>query len=298
MNRILVTGAGGFLGGSFVRFFRAQGRAVTGFSRSDGNGCVDITGDILDEDALLRAMEGCDTVIHCAALTPYARIMADKPAAARVYLQGMRGLLACMEKTGADALLFPSSGKVYGQKTPLPYREDAPLQPDVYMGALKAECEGMMRAFADAHGGSRMIAARIFNIYGPGQKTEFLIPKIISRLEEKQMPMGPTGTRRDYVYIDDVLRAAAILLQQCPRGFTAVNIGSGTSVSIEEIKNLLCEISGKEFTFLTDPGQIRREEPQQEYGCIEKISALGWRPEIGLAEGLRRTLQAFRQSGA
>ncbi len=289
--KILVTGAGGFLGGHVSAYFMRAGFSVVGYSRGEAPEGTDfVRGDILDAEALLRAMDGCDTVIHCAAVTPYAKIKADKDAAARIYLRGMENVLACMAKTGARTLLFPSSGKVYGKKTPLPYREDAPLQPDVYMGSLKVECEKMMREYTNAHPESRMIAARIFNIFGPGQKTDFLIPKLIANLGNENMPMGPAGTRRDYIYIADVLRAFAILLDKTQNGFGAYNIGSGGSVSIDEIRRTLCEVSGKTLRFINDPEQIRSEEPDEEYGCIEKIRALGWQPEIDLTQGLRRTV--------
>ena len=292
MRNILVTGAGGFLGGQAAAYFARAGARVVGFSRGAVPSCAEaVRGDVLDADALARAMNGCDTVIHCAAVTPYAKIMADRDAARDIYLDGMRNVLDCMVKTGAHTLLFPSSGKAYGKKTPLPYAEDAPLQPDVFMGGLKVESERMMREYAAAHPECRMIAARIFNIYGAGQKRDFLIPKLIANLGNGHMPMGPAGTRRDYVYIADVLRAFSLLLDRAEMGFSAYNIGSGRSVSIEEIRRALCEVSGESLAFETDPAQIRSEEPDEEYGCIEKIRALGWSPQVSLAEGLRETIK-------
>ncbi|MBQ6019424.1 MAG: NAD(P)-dependent oxidoreductase [Clostridia bacterium] len=289
--KVLVTGAGGFLGGHVCAYFRRAGVGIVGYSRGEAPEGIDaVRGDILDPEALLGAMRGCDTVVHCAAVTPYAKIMAEPDAAAEIYIRGMRSVLSCMEKTGAKTLLFPSSGKVYGKKTPLPYREDAPLQPDVYMGFLKVECEKRMREYAAAHPECRMIAARIFNIYGPGQKADFLIPKLIAHLGERDMPMGPPETRRDYIYIDDVLRAFALLLERAENGFCAYNIGSGGSVSIDEIRKTLCGVSGGELAFRIDSGQIRSEEPDEEYGDVAKIRALGWRNETSLAEGLKKTL--------
>lgn len=292
MERILVTGADGFLGGHAAGHFSRLGVPVAALTR--GAACPDadrtVRGDILDADALLRAMQGCDTVIHCAAVTPYARIMADRDAAAEIYIRGMENVLACMRQAGARTLLFPSSGKVYGKKTPLPYREQDPTSPDVFMGALKVECERRMEQYAREAPDARMIVTRIFNIYGPGQKTDFLIPKLIANLDAREMPMGPASTRRDYIYIDDVLRAFELLFRKAENGFSVYNIGSGTSVSIEEIKDVLCAVSGKELAFRTDPGQIRSEEPEIEYGSIEKLRTLGWQPETSLREGLRRTL--------
>lgn len=294
-TRIFVTGASGFIGRNLVSHLIAHGYEVVAFSRKpiQIEGVQWFSGDILDAECLYRSMQGCSCVIHLAAVTPYYKINLSPIDAFNNYIQGIINIITAFDKVDAYTLLFASSGKVYGSSALVPFAEDGPINPSSLMGKLKAEAERILQLYCDiARKNCRIISLRLFNAYGPGQSTDFLIPKLIKHLLLGSVKLGDISVKRDYIHIDDIIKSIIILLDKAPEGFIAYNVGSGIAISIAEIIEILCSLSKKSLKVEIDETQFRKEEGRVEQADIRRICSLGWKPLITIEEGLYDLLRS------
>lgn len=296
-DKVLITGASGFLGKYIAGYLADRQYQVLAYSRTevDIKGVKWLKGDILDFNRLYAAMSDCSIVIHLAAVTPYEKINQLPLQAWKVYVKGTMNVLEAFACSGGGTFIFPSSGKVYGEKNSLPFSEDQSLYPDLLMGKLKAAVESEIHMLSEMMGGKhRFIIARIFNVYGYGQKPDFLIPRILNHLVNGTITLGPADIERDYIYINDILTALQILIERAPNGCSIFNIGSGYPVSIREIVEKISIVTQKKLTVLYDQKQKRSKELKREYADINKMSLLGWSPQINLEVGLIDMMNQYK----
>lgn len=299
MEKVLITGASGFIGKNLVRFLLANNYNVIAYSRSQValEGVQWIKGDILDSKKLTQSLNGCSTVIHLAAITPYKQINSYPIDTFNCYIQGTINVLKAMYEAEVKTLFFPSSGKVYGSNNALPFTEVEKPLPDILMGKLKAKSEELIQIYANLLDSNyRFIILRMFNVYGVDQSSQFLIPKLINHIDIGQIKLGPINFKRDYIHIQDILSAINILMEKAPSGFSVYNIGSGQSISIREIVDILCNLSGKTLKVINDDSQIRRDEREIEQADVNKLCNLGWQPRISLDKGLSELLNYHFQT--
>lgn len=290
MKNVFITGASGFLGRNLALKLLNKGYNITALSRKNVNigGINFIKGDINNYDDVLKAMKNCSIVFHLAALTPYDLINGNRELAFNTYLQGSLNVLNAFRNSNANTFIYSSSGKVYGNKNKVPFKESMITIPTVYMGQLKKQVENLIKLFSNnVVPDKRMVVLRIFNAYGPYQSNYFLIPKLINSTNNGNIIIGNDSIQRDYIYVSDIIDAFLIVMNIDSNGFFCYNVGSGVSVSIKEISDIIEKITSKKPKIILDEKKIRSDERLIEFASIEKISKIGWHPKISLENGIK-----------
>ncbi len=293
--KILITGINGFIGTHLARELLKRGHSVTGLGRSKKCKIHNITtycsGSVLDKGLLEKAIKDTEAVVHLAALTSHKDIVGNKFKTMEIGLLGTRNLLSSFSKSrSAKKFIYPSTGKVYGKINYLPIDENHPTTPQNILGKSKLEVENLIKRYDNKN--KELIIFRIFNVYGPGQNENFLIPTILKQLSngEKEIILGDIEAKRDYVYIDDLVNAFMLALEhKINQGVSIYNVCTQISKSAFEIVQLINKLRGTDIKIKINPALIRKDESPDEYGSFELIKKdLGWQPQVSLEEGLRK----------
>lgn len=307
---VLVTGGAGFIGSNLASALVADGVSVrvlddlsTG-SMANLRGVVDeievVVGDVRAPDQVRRAMDGVDTVYHLAALPRVARSVADPFGTHLVNVNGTLNVLLAARDTGVGRLVFASSSSVYGDTPTLPKHEEMAPRPQSPYAASKLAGEGYCRAFSNVYG-LEAVSLRFFNVFGPGQdptgEYATAVPRFISRMLAGEPPtiFGDGKQSRDFTHIDNVVRACRQAAERSAGvAGEAINVGCGARASLLELIEVLNDILGTAIQpDFADPrpGDVRDTE-----ASVEKAAELlGYRPEVGLREGLDRTVAWFAE---
>ncbi len=308
--RYLITGGAGFLGCHLAQRLVSTSQDVRvlddlSFGSLDNLAGVQasiefVKADIRDAAAVAAAMSGVDCAVHLAAIASVQRSVDDPSLTSSVNLMGSLNVLDQARRAGVRRVVFASSAAVYGQGPEPVKTESLAVAPASPYAAAKACAETMCRTFSSLYG-LETLALRYFNIYGPRQSagTDYgtVITRFIGRLLNGEPPIvfGDGLQTRDFCYVDDVV-SATILAATCPavgRG-EAVNIGSGTSVSVLELADCLNTAMGTSLQPVhvpPRPGDVRHSRADISLAT----SLLGFQPRTPLAEGLRSTAAWFRE---
>ena len=264
-----------------------------------------LRGDIRDRDAVARATEGMDAVVHMAALRITA-CAADPREAMEVMCDGSFNLLDAARRAGVKKVVVASTASIYGLAESFPTREDHhPYNNRTWYGASKVMLEGLLRSYHEMYG-LPYVAMRYFNVYGPrmdihGKYTEVLI-RWMERVAAGQPPLifGDGLQTMDFVYIDDVARSNVLALAS-DASDEVFNVASGTETSLRGLAGALVRVMGAEG-LAPEYGPERSVNPvPRRLASTEKAERLlGFRAEVGLEDGLRRLVhwwQATRQMG-
>ncbi len=276
----LVTGAGGFVGRALVARLKAEGRDVLGLDRAAGD---------VAEISTWAALPPARRVYHLAARTYVPDSWKDEAAFIKTNVMGTeRALAYCRQH---NALLIYLSAYVYGLPQTLPIAEAHPVCPNNPY-ALSKHLAEQLCAFAAAYHGVNVTVLRPFNIYGAGQRSDFLIPTILAQIKKgAAVRVKDLAPRRDYVYIDDVVEAM-IMAAESPAGYHVYNIGSGQSYSVEELIATLQRVVGTSLPVISEE-QVRAQEIPDVVASIHQAqTVLGWSPRTTLEEGLKKTYEA------
>jgi len=281
-DRVLVTGGTGFIGAAVTAALRQAGRAVIALGRTDG--------DIADPQTLDRHRgKDITSVIHCAGRTFVPDSWEDPAGFMATNAVGtLRALEFCRTE---GARLVHISAYIYGQPEKLPIAEDAPVRANNPYALSKHVAEEACR-FHAAHLGMPVTILRPFNIYGPGQPKQFLIPTILAQLQGSAIEMLDLEPRRDYValadLVDAILRAEAI----GDGGCRLFNIGSGRSASVAEIVAAAQAVAGTRLNVTSRNKQRPNEIPDVVADITAAQAQLGWEPRVSLPEGLKECWRA------
>ena len=315
MPTALVTGGAGFIGSHLVSGLLADGyqvRTLDTFSSgsranlqavSSHDRLTVIDGDIRDESAVSRAMSGVERVFHLAAVTSVPGSFDNPRETTDVNCTGTATLLAAAASEEIERFVFASSAAVYGSDVPVPVAETATLDPESPYAHSKRYGESLVTQIGES-AGFETVSIRFFNVYGPGQDPSgayaAVIPAFISRLRAGKPPViyGDGEQTRDFVAVSDVV-AALIRAGERSVSASAINIGGGGRVSIAELAGTLIGIVGSERGADAELEPVY--EPARE-GDIRHSQAditrarelLAYEPQVSLAEGLRRTVDAFQ----
>jgi UDP-glucose 4-epimerase len=297
--RILVTGGAGFIGSNLVDTLLDAGHEVavvddlsTGrrenLAGALDRGAVLHEADISDPPAMrtLLAAERPDAVLHLAAQMDVRRSVADPAFDARVNVVGTAALLDAAHKADVRRFVLASTGgAIYGEADTIPTGEDAPLRPEAPYGAAKAAAESYLALYQRLHALSTL-SLRLGNVYGPRQdpRGEAGVVALFCDAVRDGRPVtiyGDGTQTRDFIYVADVVDAFVAALSTDASG--SLNIGTGTETSVRELASAL----GAESRLAPErPGEILRS-------CLDPGRAaevLGWRAQIGMRDGLERTL--------
>ena len=309
MAKFLVTGGAGFIGSHIAETLVRRGDAVrvldnlmTG-RRENLAGFIHrlefIEGDIRDLETCRRAAAGVDHVLHQAALASVPGSIADPVLANAINVTGTLNLLVAARDAGVESFVLASSSAVYGDDPGLPKvegKEGKPLSP---YGVSKWVDEKYAQAF---HALYRMktVALRYFNVYGsrqdPGSQYAAVIPLFITKILGGEPPViyGDGEQSRDFIHVDDVVRANLAAAASAEAEGAALNIAGGTGLSVNA---LLAAVNGALGTDVRPvraeprPGDIRHSTA--DIGRARRV--LRFEPGVSLAEGLRRTISWYKE---
>ena len=305
--RYLVTGAAGFIGSHLCRRLVDEGHDVVGLDDlSDGtlDNLVDVRSlafeqaDLRNEDLVRKIAAGCAVVLHHAAMKSVPRSVRLPEATTDVNVRGTLNVLLAARDAGAG-VVFASSSSVYGDQDAFPLREVVEPRPRSPYAATKLAGEALCRAWWHSYG-VPTIAFRYFNVYGPWQDptSEYaaVIPRFaVAALEGRSATIFGDGEQaRDFTYIDDVVQAniLASRMPEAARG-RVMNVGGGAQpTTINELHAMIGRLAGSDVVPERLPareGDIRRSEADVSLAR----DLIGYAPAIGVAEGVRRTIEWF-----
>ncbi len=302
--RVFLTGGAGFIGSHISHLLLEEGHQVTVFDNlSRGRrdlvpaGAAFVQADLADEATMMDGLRGHDAVIHLAGYLEVA-MSVQKPVEFTVNnVVNSVKLLESMRRAGVGRIVFSSSATVYGVPKRLPLREDDPLgvQANPY-GASKVSVETYLGVYHKLYGFD-CIALRYFNPYGPNELCDpetHAVPNIVrAALERRAIPLYWKGEQvRDYIYVEDLARAHVQPLTLS--GFEVFNVGTEVGTKVIDIVDAVSRILGYRVP-IDDLGE-RPGDVEALYASCEKLrKQLGWTPQVGLEEGLRRTIAHYRE---
>jgi UDP-glucose 4-epimerase len=310
-QRCLVTGGAGTIGSTIVDQLVAAGAGevlvldnlVRGrrenLADAVSSGKVEIVdGDIRDRRLVTALMSGTDLVFHQAAIR-ITQCAAEPRLALEVLVDGTYEIVEAAAKAGVRKIVAASSASVYGQAEQFPTTEQHhPYANDTLYGAAKTFNEGLLRSFHATHGLS-YVALRYFNVYGPrmdihGLYTEVLI-RWMGRIDAGQPPLilGDGKQTMDFVFTTDIARAN-LLAASSDVADGVFNIGSGTETSLSELAGALLRAMGSTVPLEFEPPRGVNAVTRRLADVSLAAERLGWKPEIGLDEGLRRLVTWWR----
>lgn len=299
--KVFVTGGAGFIGSWVVRVLVREGHSVTVFDNlSTGNRdsvppeAMLVEGDLEDRATVNAALAGHDAVIHLAAKSIVPESVKNPDATFQTNLLGGHHLLETMREHGITRIVYSSTAAVYGDPVRVPIEEDDPTRPITPYGATKLAFEELLRSYHRQYG-FQVVCFRYFNPFGPHEHHEpetHAIPNFIrATLAGTPIPLYWQGEQeRDFFYVEDIAEAHVLGLSQ--DGHHYFNLGSGESIKVKEVVELIFELTGQS-TALKDLGE-RPGDPMQLMASIQKVSdQLGWVPRTSLRSGLQKTLDSI-----
>ena len=309
-RKVLVTGAGGFIGSHLAERLAELGarpRALVHYRADGSQGWLDhssqkqgievVPGDICDRDCLDRAMKDVETVFHLAALIaiPYSY---HAPASyVRTNVEGTLNVLQSARVHRVARVVHTSTSEVYGTAVRVPIDEGHPLQAQSPYAATKIAADKLAEAFYCSYG-LPVVTVRPFNTFGPRQSSRAVIPTIITQcLNGGTVRLGNVAPTRDLNYVGDTvegfLRAAA-----APDAIgRTINLGSGREISIRDLALTVARLLDKTIAIETDAQRIRPDASEVDRLVADSSLAgtlLGWTSRIALEEGLRLTIEWMR----
>lgn len=275
--RMLITGVHGFIGRHLFDYLAAQ--------RPDW----EITGwdlPAMDITKPMRSTEPArfDAVVHLAAMASPVLCDRDPGTAFQVNVQGTHNVLKMAVAAGAKRFIFASTAHVYGVSPKyLPTDERAPLAPFDTYTTTKIIGEQLCQLFWDNYGLS-YAAIRLFNCYGPGQQPGYFVPDQIQQAEKGPFELRGAGITKDFVYIDDVVRAYVLALESSFLG--PINIGTGVETDLASIAGMIAK------AFKTELICVPAAKPTRMQADIRRAeTVLGWHPTVSIEEGLNRVIE-------
>jgi dTDP-glucose 4,6-dehydratase len=310
--RVLVTGAGGFIGSHLCELCLAEGAEVRAFvhynSRNDWGMLEDLdprklrdieilVGDLRDPDAVRRAVRGCNFVFHLGALIgiPYSYVNPADVVSTNVI--GSLHVLQASLEAEVERVVQTSTSEVYGTARYVPMDEHHPLNPQSPYAASKVAGDKLAESFFRTYGLS-VTVLRPFNTYGPRQSPRAVIPTIITQaLNSRKIRLGSLEPRRDLTFVTDTARGfIAAALSAGAKGAT-VQLGSNHETSVAELVEMVGELLGKKLEPVPDKDRRRPKASEVERLFASNQRArelLGWQPRVSLHKGLEKTITWFQ----
>lgn len=307
-KRILVTGADGFIGSHLTEYLVRAGYDVRAFvlynsfnswgwlDRADADlkSSLDVfAGDIRDPNGVRKAVQGCDVVLHLAALIaiPYSYHSPDTYVDTNV--KGTLNVVQAARDLGAR-VVHTSTSEVYGTARTVPIDEAHPLQGQSPYSASKIGADQIALSFYMSFE-TPVAVLRPFNTYGPRQSARAVIPSIITQIAagQRNIKLGSLHPTRDFNFVSDTVRAFEAVMNSDQALGQVLNAGSGFEVSIGDTVRMIAETMGVEVTIETDQQRLRPEKSEVERLLADnrRLRALtNWVPEYAGVDGFRRGL--------
>jgi UDP-glucose 4-epimerase len=303
-RRIVVTGGAGFIGSNIARALCEENDVTVIDNMSTGRrenlrgleGRIRfVEGDINDIEMLKAEFESVDYVLHQAALPSVQRSIIDPMMTNRSNTDGTLAVLVAARDCGVRRVVFASSSAVYGDSPDLPKRESSVPRPMSPYAVTKLVGEHYCRVFCEIYG-LECVSLRYFNVFGPGQDpaSEYaaVIPKFIDAVLSGSQPVvyGDGEQTRDFVYVEDVVRANILACTSPNAPGLAINIGTGCATSLNRLLDAISKILNRDVRAVYTeprPGDVR--DSVADITLAREV--LGYAPEYGLEDGLKEMLK-------
>jgi nucleoside-diphosphate-sugar epimerase len=303
----LVTGGAGFIGSNLVRALLERGddvRVLDNFSTGDranleGLDVEIVEGELRSYERVHNAVRKTEVVYHLGALGSVPRSVQDPLTSSAVNVEGTLNVLLAARDEGVRRVVFSSSTSVYGSSRQLPTTEDTPPDPISPYGVAKLAAERYCVSFSRVYESFESVVLRYFNVFGPRQSPlsqyAAVVPLFVTAIDagEPVQIHGDGEQSRDFTYVANVIDATIRAGEREGASGEIFNIAAGSPASVNRLADTIGSILGKPVAKEHLPpraGDIR--DSWAALGKAERI--LGYRPEIGLEEGLRRTIEFLR----
>ncbi len=291
MKNIIVTGHDGFLGSHLVPELQKKFNVI-GVSKTSHNQKITQLKKDICKISYLDFPEKINYIIHLAAITDPIYCQKNPKECFNVNVNGTQNILELARRKDSKIIFF-STSHVYGIPKKLPVKEGDPKHPNSIYSDSKLDAEIICESYSRTYGLDVSIA-RLFSVYGPNSSSHLVVNSIINQLlKNKVIQLGNVNSRRDFIYVTDVIQAIKIILKTI-HGFNDYNVGTGKSYSILEICEILKKISKKNIPVKSIKSKIRKNDLSKIVCDPTKIQNLGWNPKIGISVGLQKMLEWYR----
>tara|TARA_B100000963_G_scaffold219752_2_gene191578 strand:- start:956 stop:1948 length:993 start_codon:yes stop_codon:yes gene_type:complete len=314
-NKIFVTGSDGFIGSHLVEELVSQGFRVKAlcqynsfnswgwldsFSENQLNEIEIVSGDIRDFNGLKSLMQGCDSVMHLAALIAIPYSYSSPESYIDTNVKGTLNVVQAARDLNMKRVLVTSTSEVYGTAQYVPIDEKHPKQPQSPYSASKIGADSIADSFFNSFD-LPLTIVRPFNTYGPRQSARAIIPTIITQLLNgaKKIKLGDLTPTRDLLFVKDTVKGFVDIYNCNDLIGHECNIASNSEVSMQNIADILIELINKDAEVISDLDRIRPEKSEvfRLYGDNAKIlNYTKWQVEHSLEEGLKKTIDWFSDS--
>jgi len=311
--KVFVTGAGGFIGSHLCEALANKKYKVKAFVKYNSRnfwGWLEnfkykenikvISGNIRDYDSLKTAMRDVDIVFHLAALVgiPYSYI--SPLAYIRTNIEGTYNVLEVARELKIEKVVHTSTSEVYGTAQFIPITEEHPINPQSPYAATKAAADHLALSFYRSFG-LPVTVIRPFNTYGPRQSARAIVPTIITQIlsGRKRVVLGHLHPTRDLTYVKDTVEAFVKIAEKDDAIGEVINVGSDLEISVENLVKVIAGIIGCKVEVHVEKERQRpdQSEVKRLRACNKKAKKLlGWTPSYTLEEGLKETIEWFREN--
>lgn len=307
MKRILVTGAGGFIGSHLVEKLTEEGYEVKAFVRYNSknnwgwleyspvkNDIEVITGDIRDYDSVSKAAEDCQAIFHLAALIgiPYSYV--SPLAYIKTNIEGTYNILQTAKERNLENIIITSTSETYGTAQRVPIDEDHPLVGQSPYSASKIASDQIALSYHKSFGLPVKIV-RPFNTYGPRQSARAVIPTIIAQLlnGKTELQLGNTSPTRDLTFVKDTVNGFLEIFKCEDLIGNVTNIGMNEEITIKNLAKTIAELLNVKISVQEDKQRVRPENSEVERLRCDNTKVMKyteWKPEYDLKNGLIETI--------
>ena len=309
MQKVLVTGADGFIGSHLTEMLLEQGykvKALSYYNSFNDWGWLNsvkhpelevVTGDVRDPHFCKHITQDVEIIFHLAALIaiPYSYVAPDSYVDTNI--KGTLNICQAAKENGVKKVLVTSTSEVYGTARYVPIDENHPKQPQSPYSATKIGADAIAMSFYNAFA-LPVVLVRPFNTYGPRQSARAIIPTIITQIAngKKEIKLGDLTPTRDFNFVKDTCKRF-IELSKCDAAIgQEVNICSNNEISMRDTLNLIARLMNSDVKFIEDQVRIRPKNSEvfRLWGDNAKIKSLtGYEPSYSLEEGLKETINWF-----
>jgi NAD dependent epimerase/dehydratase len=307
-RRVLVSGAGGFIGSHLTEALVRAGASVRAFVRYTSRGDhgwlessepetireVEIfRGDLANPEAVAGAVAGRDTILHLGALIPIPYSYRHPREFVTANVVGTLNVLEAARGDEIDRIVHTSTSEVYGTAQTVPIDEQHPLHPQSPYAATKVAADQLALSYQRSFG-TPVVIARPFNTFGPRQSARAVIPTIATQaLTRDAIELGATDPTRDFLYVGDAVAGIMRCAEVAGIEGEVINLGTGVEVSIGEVAERLLRLAGRDLPVVRDERRVRPPDSEVERLVADTGKAntlLAWEPRSELEAGLKATI--------
>jgi len=308
-KKVLVTGAGGFIGSHLIERLIDLGADVKGFARYNSRndwGLLEIipsqkldslqiiSGDLQDYDAVFSAVRDVDVIFHLGSLIsiPYSYIRPRDTIENNIL--STLNILTAARDLGVEKVVHTSSSEVYGTALYVPIDEKHPLQGQSPYSASKIGADKIAESFYCSFD-LPVATIRPFNTYGPRQSARAIIPTIITQaIEQEKIKLGSLFPTRDYTFVKDTVNGFISTAESKSSIGEVINIGSNFEISMGDLAQRISSLLNKDIEIVQDSSRVRPLKSEVKRLWCDNAKAkrlLGWEPQVSLDEGLKETIE-------